>query len=107
MATQTRPGTRAAVRTIDAGSSAMCEHCDQQVKFSAKVKRYQVICNVYVKGRWDRVEHFHLECYEETGSPYGEVDASSVPAPRRVVQAREAAAAAEAASLGAAAAGAA
>ena len=32
----------------------------------------QVICNVYVKGRWDRVEHFHAPCYEEAGQPFGE-----------------------------------
>lgn len=50
----------------------MCASCGQQVKFSAKVKRQQVICNVYLKGKWDRVEHYHLECYLEVGSPHGE-----------------------------------
>jgi hypothetical protein len=94
MAKPPKPGTRAVVRTIDAGSSTICERCEQPVKFSAKVKRHQVICNVYVKGAWDRVEHFHLECYLEGGSPYGEVDANSAPPPRRVQQAREAEAAA-------------
>jgi len=54
MATQTKQGTRAVVRTVDAGSSAICVHCEQQVKFSAKVKRFQVICNVYVKGAFLR-----------------------------------------------------
>lgn len=73
MATKThKPGTRAVLRSIDAGSSAMCASCGQQVKFSAKVKRQQVICNVYLKGKWDRVEHYHLECYLEVGSPHGE-----------------------------------
>ena len=85
------------VRTIDAGSSTICVHCEQQVKFSAKIKRHQVIANVYVKDDWNRVEHFHLECYLEAASPFGEVDPNAAPAPRRVQQARDAAEAAAAA----------
>jgi hypothetical protein len=64
-------GTRAVMRSIDAGSSVLCAQCGQQVKFSAKVRRHQVICNVYQQGRWDRVEHYHLECYVEAGEPHG------------------------------------
>ena len=64
--------SRAALRTIEAGSSAICVSCDEQVKFKAKVKAQQVICNVYIDGRWNRVEHYHLECYTEAGAPYGE-----------------------------------
>jgi hypothetical protein len=64
--------SRAVLRTIEAGSSAMCATCDEQVKFRAKTKAHQVICNVYVDGKWDRVEHFHLECYEISDKPYGE-----------------------------------
>ena len=64
--------SRAVLRTIEAGSSAMCITCDEQVKFKAKVKMHQVICNVYVDGKWNRVEHYHLECYDEAGKPYGE-----------------------------------
>jgi len=41
------------------------------VKFSAKIRLWQVIANIYVNGRWDRVEHYHAECYEEVGRPYG------------------------------------
>ena len=59
------------MRTVEAGNSALCASCDEPVKFAAKVRRQQVICNVYVKGRWDRVEHFHLECYEAAGEPHG------------------------------------
>jgi hypothetical protein len=70
--------SRAVLRTIEAGSSAMCVTCDQQVKFKAKIKAQQVICNVYVDGKWDRVEHYHLECYTETGEPYG-IPAPNVP----------------------------
>jgi hypothetical protein len=72
VATKTKMSTRAVVRSIDAGSSAICVHCDQQVKFSAKIKRQQVICNVYVKGKWNRVEHYHAECYDEALQPHGE-----------------------------------
>ena len=64
--------SRAVLRTIEAGSSAMCITCDEQVKFKAKVKMQQVVCNVYVDGKWDRVELYHHECYETAGAPYGE-----------------------------------
>jgi hypothetical protein len=80
MATTTLPSkSRAVVRTIEAGSSAMCIRCDEQVKFRAKVRATQVICNVYVDGRWNRVEHYHSECYAEAGLPYGEPVANAGP----------------------------
>jgi hypothetical protein len=63
--------SRAVVRPIEAGSSAECVTCGERVKFQAKIKAQQVICNVYVQGRWDRVEHYHLACYAEAGEPYG------------------------------------
>ena len=73
MATTTLPSqSRAVLRTIEAGSSAMCARCDEQVKFRAKAKLTQVICNVYVDGKWNRVEHYHSECYIEADRPYGE-----------------------------------
>ncbi len=59
-------GSRAVLRRVEAGSMSLCAHCDEQVKFAAKLNRQQVIANVYVDARWDRVEHFHDECY---GSP--------------------------------------
>jgi hypothetical protein len=64
--------SRAALRLIEPGSSVDCVHCDQRVKFQARLRLQQVICNVYRDGVWDRVEHFHAECYETAGSPYGE-----------------------------------
>jgi hypothetical protein len=63
--------SRAVLRTIEAGNSAGCAGCGEPVKFKAKVRSYQVICNVYVAGRWDRVEHYHAACYEAAGAPYG------------------------------------
>jgi DNA-directed RNA polymerase subunit RPC12/RpoP len=67
--------SRAVIRLIEAGSAAECEYCGERVKFQAKVRAYQVICNVYVDGRWDRVEHYHAECYKQVGEPYGEAAA--------------------------------
>ena len=69
MAGKVKWTSRAVVRPIEAGNSAICVHCDEQVKFKAKAKGQQVICNVYVKGVWQRVEHYHYECYELAGDP--------------------------------------
>ncbi|MFN8052973.1 MAG: hypothetical protein U0Q22_16120 [Acidimicrobiales bacterium] len=66
--------SRAVVRDVEAGSSVDCAHCGERVKFQAKVRNKQVICNVYVKGAWNRVEHFHLDCYGVAGSPHGEAE---------------------------------
>ena len=65
-------GSRAVLRRVEAGNLALCSHCSEQVKFAAKQNRQQVIANVYVDGRWDRVEHFHDECYELADKPYGD-----------------------------------
>ena len=64
-------GSRAVLRRVEAGSMSLCTHCGDQVKFQAKVHKYQAIANVYVDGRWHRVEHFHAECYDLAGAPYG------------------------------------
>jgi len=45
--------------------------CDLQVKFQARVRAKQVICNIYEAGRWRRVEHYHQSCYNEAGDPFG------------------------------------
>lgn len=66
-------GTRAVVRVIDPGNTVDCAHCHGRVKFIAKRKGKQVIANVYVNGYWDRVEHFHADCYVEAGEPHGPV----------------------------------
>lgn len=63
--------SRAVERPIDPGNSAVCAHCRLPVKFVARAQLRQVICNVYVDGAWNRVEHFHAPCYEEAGQPYG------------------------------------
>jgi hypothetical protein len=66
------PQSRAVVRFIEPGNDAVCERCGEQVKFVAKSKGRQIIANVYVDGRWDRVEHYHDHCYQESGEPYGQ-----------------------------------
>jgi hypothetical protein len=66
--------SRAVERRIEPGSSDFCPECNLQVKFQAKIKATQVICNVYVDGRWDRVEHFHTACYDAASQPHGEAD---------------------------------
>ena len=63
--------SRAVVRTVEAGNSAMCAHCGAQVKFVARAQLRQVIANVYEDGVWKRVEHFHSDCYDEAAAPYG------------------------------------
>ncbi len=64
--------SRAVLRLIEPGSVAECPHCGERVKFRARHRDQQVICNVYEDGVWQRVEQYHLLCYEEAGSPYGD-----------------------------------
>ena len=68
----TMRSSRAVVRPIEPGNSAMCAHCGAQVKFVARAQLRQVIANVYEDGNWVRVEHYHAECYDKAGQPYGE-----------------------------------
>ena len=63
--------SRAVTRLIEAGSMTECEHCGERVKFRARHRDMQVICNVYTKGVWTRVEHYHDECYVKAGEPFG------------------------------------
>lgn len=72
--------SRAALRLIEPGSTVDCAACGNRVKFQARLRLQQVICNVYIDNTWDRVEHFHAECYDEAGRPYGEPTAAE---PRR------------------------
>lgn len=70
----TKLSSRAVLREVEPGSTVECTHCGERVKFQAKMRHKQVICNVYVGRRWDRVEHFHAPCYDEADTPYGEPD---------------------------------
>jgi hypothetical protein len=63
--------SRAVARPIEAGNSAVCAHCGAPVKFQARQRLLQVIANVYEDNVWNRVEHFHAQCYEDADQPYG------------------------------------
>jgi len=63
--------SRAVVRAVQPGSWVECRHCGEQVKYQVRAHHMQMICNVYNDGVWNRVEHFHADCYGEGGSPYG------------------------------------
>ena len=60
------------LRPVEPGNAVECGHCGKPIKFSARAKPRQVIANIYEDATWQRVEHFHEECYEEIGKPYGE-----------------------------------
>ena len=72
--TRTKWESRAVTRLIEAGCTADCPQCEERVKFRSRHRDQQVICNVYEDGVWQRVEQYHLECYADAGSPYGEPD---------------------------------
>jgi hypothetical protein len=74
MTVQTSFTSRAVTRPIEPGSWVKCKACGEPVKFAAKVRLTQVIANVYVDGVWRRVEHYHAECYDAAGQPYGSAD---------------------------------
>jgi len=71
------------LRDVEPGSSVDCVHCGERVKFQAKVRNKQVICNVYEHGSWVRVEHFHDGCYAKARNPHGKVDTTPVVKARR------------------------
>jgi hypothetical protein len=64
--------SRAVIRQVEPGNSASCAECGAPVKFVARAQLRQVIANVYENGAWVRVEHFHADCYDEAGQPYGD-----------------------------------
>jgi len=71
VAIRTQWKSRAVTRPVEAGNSAECAACGDPVKFAARNKAFQVIANVYENGVWNRVEHYHDECYRSAGEPYG------------------------------------
>ncbi|MHB8505418.1 MAG: hypothetical protein ACYDEN_06840 [Acidimicrobiales bacterium] len=77
------PVSRAVLRPVDPGNDVSCAHCGEPVKFVARHHLRQVIANVYVAGRWNRVEHFHEDCYQAAGAPHGGIVDAHEPAPRR------------------------
>ena len=82
--------SRAVIRDVEAGSTVDCALCGERVKFQAKMRNRQVICNVYEDGRWNRVEHFHADCYSAADNPHGDIvgplDQRRSPSPARLQQ---------------------
>jgi hypothetical protein len=72
--------TRAVVRGVEPGNDVRCVRCGKQIKFAARTHPRQVIANVYLEGAWNRVDHFHEECYLEANEPYGPIDTLDGPA---------------------------
>ncbi len=67
-----KPVSRAVLRDVEAGSTVDCTLCRERVRFQAKLRNRQVICNVYNDGNWIKVEHYHEQCYDDAGHPHGE-----------------------------------
>lgn len=73
MSVDTPLGTRAVLRTIEAGETARCAGCGEFIRFTARNRKVRkVVCNVYEGGVWAKVDQFHCGCYLERGEPYGE-----------------------------------
>lgn len=63
--------SRAVTRLVNPGSQVDCMHCDERIKFQAKMRHQEVICNVYEKSKWVRVDHYHSDCYKSAKEPFG------------------------------------
>lgn len=70
--------SRAVLSIIRAGNLGECALCGAEIKYSAQDrKRTKVIANVYEGGKWNKVEHYHSDCYAVAGEPYGPVRTNS------------------------------
>ncbi len=63
--------SRAVLRMVEPGSQVECVVCGERVKFQAKMRHQQAICNIYEKNSWVRVDHYHYPCYKDAKEPYG------------------------------------
>ncbi len=73
------------LRRCEPGGTADCVVCGEEVKFRARHRDHRVICNVYVKGVWNRVEHFHPDCYDGRHGKLIELDPQWIPKAARGV----------------------
>ena len=77
--------SRAVERAIAPGSTVRCAQCGALVRFAIRERVRQVIANVYLDGRWARVEHFHTRCYRAAADPYGPADISCLPSSSKAI----------------------
>ncbi len=66
-----KPGTRAVSSRIEPYNNIRCHACDGLLTFRARHKHHQIIANVYQDDKWDRVEHWHPDCYQTADQPHG------------------------------------
>lgn len=76
--------SRAVMRGIEAGCYVECAGCETLITFSMQRQgAQQVIANVYDGDQWQRVEHYHVGCYEAAMQPYGPTPEQSTAGRRR------------------------
>lgn len=71
-------GTRAVEKNLLSGNQEYCsyEFCSYPRHIIISKTRFpikEIIANVYFEDKWQRVEHFHSDCYDKMGNPYGPV----------------------------------
>ncbi len=64
--------SRAVSRKLQPGLGLECDACSMPIKYSAKFPTNQIIANVYDGNVWQKVVHYHEECYQELDYPHGE-----------------------------------
>lgn len=64
--------SRAVTRKLQPGLGLDCDACSMPIKYSAKFPSNQIIANVYENNVWQKVVHYHEECYRQLAYPYGE-----------------------------------
>ncbi len=71
-------GTRAVEKPLTAGKEEYCgylacEYAKRKIASSSRAPIKEVIANVYENGKWSFVVHFHVDCYNKLGQPYGPI----------------------------------
>lgn len=60
--------TRAVRRNLKRGQMVWCEDCGKQIKGDFRIGKQHgnqfIIVNRYSRRKWQRVEYYHLECFE-------------------------------------------
>ncbi len=61
--------SHAIFRPVQPGNWQGCYHCLETIEFVPGAGRTQVTCKTYRDGTWLQVEHYHPDCYAESGHP--------------------------------------
>lgn len=69
--------TRAVRRPLQRGQMVVCSGCKKRIKGDFRIGKsrgnYYVIANVYRRRKWQRTEHWEIDCYLQAGQPHGEI----------------------------------